>query len=91
LSTGGAIEYDLISVMSDDVSNHFGIYEREKIDLRDVSDICSDHLMDTCGWYDRYVFDRKSTDPYKSKFGHDYGSLKKMFDDDIDEIDGIKL
>ena len=69
LSTGGAIEYDLLKVMSDETSSHFKISSEEKIDKRSISDICHDHLMETCEWYDKFVFNRKSTEPYKSFFG----------------------
>jgi hypothetical protein len=70
LSTGGAIEYDLLKVMSDETSSHFKISSEEKIDKRSISDICHDHLMETCEWYDKFVFNRKSTEPYKSFFGN---------------------
>lgn len=77
LSTGGAIEYDLLEVMSQEASNHFNLPMNQKIESRSVSDICHDHLMDTCTWFDKWVFDRRSTEPYKSKFGGGYEDLMK--------------
>jgi hypothetical protein len=73
LSTGGAIEYDLLEEMSKDTAKHFNFDSDKKIDNRDIGDICRDHLMDTCTWYDKYIFNRRSTEPYRSGFG--FGSL----------------
>lgn len=85
LSTGGAIEYDLLKVMSDETSSHFKISSEEKIDKRSISDICHDHLMETCEWYDKFIFNRKSTEPYKSFFGNYFR------DSDSETDDGIQL
>jgi hypothetical protein len=74
LSTGGAVEWDLITDMSKDTAEHFSYDSEKKIDKRTISDICHDHLMDTCEWYDRFVFDRKSTEPYKSMFDRMFGT-----------------
>lgn len=68
LSTGGAVEYDLLDLMIEETSEHFGIGRDEKIESRTISDICHDHLMDTCEWHDRFVFRNKSTEPYKGFF-----------------------
>ena len=84
LSTGGAVEYDLISVMSKEASEHFSYESEKKIDKRTISDICQDHLIDTCKWYDKFVFNRKSTEPYKSMFN-------RMFPNDWDNDGDIKL
>lgn len=83
LSTGGAIEYDLLKVMSDETSSHFKISSEEKIDKRSISDICHDHLMETCEWYDKFIFNRKSTEPYKSFFGNYFRDLDSETDDGI--------
>ena len=72
LSTGGAIEYDLLEYMSSETSDHFNLPMNNKIESRSISDVCHDHLMDTCSWFDKWVFDRRSTEPYKSKFGGGY-------------------
>lgn len=80
LSTGGAIEYDLLELMSQEASNHFNIPINQKIESRSISDICHDYLMDTCTWFDKWVFDRRSTEPYKSKFGGGYEDLMKNID-----------
>jgi hypothetical protein len=80
LSTGCAIEYDLLELMSQEASNHFNIPINQKIESRSISDICHDHLMDTCTWFDKWIFDRRSTEPYKSKFGGGYEDLMKNID-----------
>ena len=83
LATGGAIEYDLLGEMTKTVCDELSIPEEyayeQKIEKRTVSDICQDHMIDNCEWYDRYVFNRRSTEPYKSKWG--FGD--NPFDDDI--------
>ncbi len=84
LSTGGAVEWDLITDMSKEAAEHFSYDSEKKIDKRTISDICHDHLMDTCKWYDRFVFDRKSNEPYKSFFGRTFGT-------DWDNVGDIKL
>lgn len=85
LSMGGAIEYDILDQMAKDAAEHFGISEEQKIETRTISDICHDHLIDTCSWYDTFVFDRRSTEPYKNKFGgSSYDDLVKGIDFDLD-------
>lgn len=66
--------------MSQEASKHFDLPMNQKIESRSVSDICHDHLMDTCTWFDKWVFDRRSTEPYKSKFGGGYEDLMKNID-----------
>lgn len=86
LSTGGAIEYDLLKVMSDDAEEHFKIDSEQKISKRSISDICHDHLIDTCEWYDKFVFNRRSTEPYKGFFGFGDDLMKNW-----DSVGDIKL
>ena len=90
LATGGAVEYDLLKVMSDEVCENFEIDADTKIDKRDVGDICHDHLIDTCQWYDKFVFNRRSTEPYKSPFGTSYQDLLSKWDDSKNDT-GFKL
>ena len=80
LAMGGAIEYDLLEVMTREVCANFEIDADTQIEKRDVRDICHDHLIDTCQWYDKYIFNRRSTEPYKSPFGHSYDDLLKGLD-----------
>lgn len=86
LSTGGAVEYDLLGEMTRDVCAELSIPEEyaydKKIDKRTVSNICQDHLIDNCEWYDRFIFNRKSTEPYKTFFNDKRGSNWDS-DDDI--------
>lgn len=83
LSTGAAVEYDLLKDMSDDICENFKIDADTKIDKRSVRDICHDHLMDTCTWYDKYIFNRRSTEPYKNSFfGNSYQDLMRKWNDD---------
>jgi hypothetical protein len=68
LCNGGAIEYDLMHEIEEDV--------KEKFHINDVSllyDIVNDYLMDHCEWYDRFVF-HKSTEGYKSISDRIFGS-----------------
>ncbi len=83
LSTGGAVEYDLISVITDEVCKKFGIKDNQKFGERDVNDIVHDHLMDYCTWKDQFVFNRRSTEPYKNPFGFSdsFNDLMKKWDD----------
>jgi hypothetical protein len=91
LSTGGAVEYDLLKDMADDICENFKIDADTKIDKRTVRDICHDHLMDTCTWYDKFVFNRRSTEPYKNSFfGNSYQDLMKNWDDSKNDT-GFKL
>lgn len=83
LSTGAAIEYDLCTVMIDDVCEKFGIEAESKIGERSAMDIVHDHLMDYCTWKDNYVFNRRSTEPYRNPFGFgdSFNDLMKKWDD----------
>ena len=93
LATGGAVEYDLLAEMNKMICDEFSIpneyaYDK-KIEPRSVSDICHGHLIDNCSWYDKYVFNRRSTEPYKNSFG--FGNIGDYWKDS-DNIDGrIKL
>jgi len=90
LCTGGAIEYDLLKDMAEDVCQHFNISDAgSEIDKRDVRDICKDHLIDTCEWYDKSVF-TKSSDPPNSFFGKSYLDLTKNWDNAEKDL-GLKL
>jgi hypothetical protein len=87
LSTGGAIEYDLIEEIVDEISSKFSIDRNTIIDgKRNVDDIAHDHLMSTCTWKDSSVFNRMSTEPYKSMFDRMFGT---NWDSDLGE--DIKL
>lgn len=91
LSTGGAVEYDLIESMTNDVCHHFGITKETKFGERNITDIIHDHLMDTCTWKDNYVFNRRSTEPYKSHFGFGYSDLINKWNDIDTDSNGNKL
>lgn len=81
LSTGGAIEYDLLDTMSKEASEYFNLKVNQKINgHRSILDICNDHMMDTCTWFDKWVFNRRSTEPYKSKFGFGDDDLMKNWE-----------
>ena len=58
LATGGAIEYDLLEEISRDVVKRFNI---EDYYNSEYSDLVTDHLMDKCEWYDRFVFKKKGS------------------------------
>lgn len=50
--------------------------------------------MDTCEWYDKFVFNSKSTEPYRSPFGFNtlHNHLRdRLNPDEPDDFDGIKL
>jgi hypothetical protein len=92
LSTGGAVEYDLLEVMCEETSEHFSKDREEKIDKRNINDICHDHLIDTCSWYDKWVFNRRSTEPYKSQFGFGSSYQDLLSKWDVEKNDtGFKL
>lgn len=91
LSTGGAIEWDILDEMSKETSNHFNIDMGVKIDKRSIMDICKDHLMDTCTWYDKTIFNTKSTEPYKDFFGRTHDFMKGWDDFPDETDDGIKI
>jgi hypothetical protein len=74
LSTGGAIEYDLIAEITKDIEEKISINASDKLDdKRDLNDVVHDHLMDTCTWKDNFIFNRKSTEPYVSQFDRMFG------------------
>lgn len=86
LSSGGAIEYDLISYMVKDVEEKFSINQSDKLDdKRDLNDVVYDHLYNTCEWKDTFIFNKKSTDPYVSSFDRMFGG------NNSDNIGDIKL
>ncbi len=62
LSSGGAIEYDLLDVIGEDIRSKFNISNSDY--YNGVDEIVRKHLIDTCEWYDRYVFnnDKKGFD-----------------------------
>jgi hypothetical protein len=91
LSTGGAVEYDLIELMTEDVCHHFGISRETKFDKRSVGDIAHDHLIDTCTWKDNYVFNRRSTEPYRSHFGFGYDDFMDKWNNLENDSKGTKL
>jgi hypothetical protein len=68
---------------SDEVCKEFGIEDSQKFGDRDVNDIVHDHLMDYCTWKDNYVFNRRSTEPYRNPFGFSdsFNDLMKKWDD----------
>jgi len=69
LSTGGAIEYDLLEEMIQDVIEKFSISRDQKLDdKRDLGDVVNDHLFDQCTWKDTFIFNKKSSEPYISMF-----------------------
>lgn len=65
---GGAIEYDLIDEMIRDVKSTFKINPDDIIEERDLYEICTDHMIDHCDWYDRFLFKKSGTED-KNIFG----------------------
>jgi hypothetical protein len=61
---GGAIEYDILGEMSDEITEKFNITDKTKDEI-ELLDMTNDHLMNNCDWYDTFVF-QKSTEEYKS-------------------------
>lgn len=55
LSTGGAIEYDLLGIIMKDICDEFDITKDEYFN-NDISDIVQKHMRDTIEWYDKFVF-----------------------------------
>ena len=72
LATGGAIEYDLLDEMLSDVSKNFKIDPNDVIETRYISDICNDHLIDNCSWYDSFIFNKSNVNRYKNPFDKYY-------------------
>jgi hypothetical protein len=83
LMMGGAIEYDLLEEIRVATMKEFKISDSDqKIEGKSLLDIIHDYFMDTCTWKDSWVFNRRSDEPYKSRFGGDsYNNLKDSFKD----------
>ena len=76
LATGGAIEYDALSEINDDLIEKFNIDSDDFYsDEYGYSDIVNDYMMDTIDWYDSFVFTR-SDEEYVSEFEKLFGKNK---------------
>ena len=52
---GGAIEYDLLDIIRQDIINHFHI-TNEEYNKNNISDIVIEHMKNMIDWYDSLVF-----------------------------------
>lgn len=75
LCNGGAIEYDLLADMDNELKIKFPNLSEDEI-----LEVTNDNLIDQCSWYDTFVFNR-SGDEYKSAFDQMFGDVKGDLDD----------
>ena len=60
LCTGGAIEYDLLDEIRNDVKKKFSLTDQDYDD--GIGDIVEDHMCKVCDWYDTMLFGENSGD-----------------------------
>jgi len=60
LSTGGAIEYDLLDEIREDVRKKFHLTDQEYND--GIDNIVEEHMCKVCDWYDKMLFGENSGD-----------------------------
>jgi len=99
LATGGAIEYDLLDEIAKDIQSKFNITSDDY--YKGISDLVNDYLIDTCTWYDRFVF-KKSTEKYQSMSDRLFGkssidiskwgnpTTESLNDESIKDLDTFK-
>jgi len=61
LCTGGAVEYDLLGEIREDIREHFHLSD-EEYDINDIGDIVEDHMCKMCDWYDHMIFGENAGD-----------------------------
>lgn len=78
---GGAIEYELLDEMTDEIEKELNISLSED----ELGDLAKKHMIDNCEWYDRMVI----SEPGESK--NDINDLMKGLDDIDNDGNGIEL
>lgn len=86
LSTGGAIEYDLLDEIGKDIQKKFNLSSDDYYKKYKISDLVNNYMVKTIDWYDEYLFGEKSNDFLGTKKSYD--ELTKNWND---PSDGIKL
>lgn len=61
LCTGGAIEYDLIGEIREDIRKKFHLSD-EEYDRNEIGDIVENHMCNMIEWYDHSIFGEKGGD-----------------------------
>ena len=63
LCTGGAIEYDLLGEIREDIKKKFSLTDQDYNDGIDgIDDIVEDHMCKVCDWYDKMLFGENAGD-----------------------------
>ena len=78
LCSGGAIEYDLLTEIREDIRNKFHITD-EEYDRMGIDKIAESHMCKMCSWYDHMIFGDNTKDP-NDILGIDTGYKKLMND-----------
>jgi len=78
LCTGGAIEYDLLDEIRNDVKKKFHLTDQDYND--GIDDIVEDHMCKVCDWYDKILFGENA----KGISTHDDNY-------NVDSLDGFKF
>lgn len=87
---GGAIEYDLIEEIADDIKEKFHLDDKE-FEKHNIYDLIEEHMCNMVDWYDTMIFGknkRNASDPFGINKGVD-DLIKRM--DGLTNDDGIKL
>lgn len=86
VSTGGAVEYDMIYEITKELCKELKIDEVEFFD-NDLDDLVTNHMVAKTDWYDKYLFGPKKID-----FNAGVKNLMASFDKyNKDDLDGIKF
>jgi hypothetical protein len=76
LAMGGAIEYDLIDEICNDLIKKYNM-NSDDFYKNDYSDIVNDYMIDTIDWYDSFVFN-KSDEGYISIQDKMFGKINPL-------------
>lgn len=87
LSTGGAIEYDLLGEIRNDIRDKFHLTDQE-YDRNEIGEIAEEHMCNMIDWYDKGIFGENAGDPLGMRKG--YQNLMSNLDDKWNESIEIK-
>lgn len=91
LCTGGAIEYDLLTEIREEIRKKFHISD-EEYDRNNIGDIAEEHMCNMIDWYDHNIFGDNKVN-YSDPFGISKKAREFMsrWDEISDDGNGNKL
>jgi hypothetical protein len=87
---GGAIEYDLLDLIRQDIIEKFHLTDKE-YDQYDIGDIVENYMVEVCDWCDRYLFGKDNYLNVKERERDDLVNDLTKRANELSDIDGIKL